>query len=444
MTTPYLDDLANTHPATVEAELARLHALIDARGGESGGGKTEEVPGPPDLRATPSVIRHGKGFDNKIMENSKKQDTLLGHIRRVNHVTRICADVHASFKFYNGLLGFPKLNRPNFPSPGYWLDMGNIQLHLIQAQDKEHAKYEGMHKIGLPTGNVNHLALESHDFAATEEKLKKSKYQFKKNIVPEGGKFIQQIFLSDPDGHFVEICDCQLMSAFIYGVEDRNKDAERFAKTYIEGVEPQGALLALIATTNWMVHMRQGSSGYSTMAQMQAFRDVFLHLLKVEDEETSGSKWITPRGLSKILQRMGITHTEQQVKTCIDKFDTGRRGGLTYIDFACMVGSWEQGTEMAQLLHTTFDALDTSGSGYLDVMDVKKATWSMGFQLNQDEIDRMIQSCDKNEDKKIDYNEWLELLPCLVGKSKSADQGGEDSTNSRKRKPDNDRASKSS
>ena len=47
---------------------------------------------------------------------------------QVNHIARICSDAEKSKQFYADLLGATILNRPNFPSPGYWLWLGNTQV----------------------------------------------------------------------------------------------------------------------------------------------------------------------------------------------------------------------------------------------------------------------------------------------------------------------------
>merc|ERR1719414_2226116 len=193
----------------------------------------------------------GIGFPEAIAQNASKPG-LQGLIIKVNHVSRICEDAEKSRAFYMDLLGATKLNRPNFPSPGYWLWLGNVQLHLIQGK---HAKQEAAHAEGIPTGNVNHYSFEVYDFDAVEAKLKKIKYPFKKNRVPEGGNVIHQLFLQDPDGHYIEICDCNLFSSFVFGPPPDPVKSAELASAYLEGVDPTGASVAAIAALSFLPTM---------------------------------------------------------------------------------------------------------------------------------------------------------------------------------------------
>ena len=132
-------------------------------------------------------VRGGKGYAKE--SESEREGVIAGLVCKVNHFAIIVKDAERSKDFYVGVLGAKILNRPNFPAPGYWLWLGNIQWHLIEGK---HAAVEASHAKGVATGHVNHLSLEVHDFDAVEKKLKAANVKFTKNLVPEGDNVIHQ------------------------------------------------------------------------------------------------------------------------------------------------------------------------------------------------------------------------------------------------------------
>jgi len=136
----------------------------------------------------------------------------------------IVQDVGDSLFFYTDIVGFKQVNRVNFDRHGAWLSMGNIQLHLIKGIP--HTR-RGQHPADLI---VSHIALEVLDAEAVLERLRRlqkekfSALRWRQNVsVPTmetskrerfesdhstaKGK-LTQFFLEDPDGYWLEICNC--------------------------------------------------------------------------------------------------------------------------------------------------------------------------------------------------------------------------------------------
>jgi len=145
-------------------------------------------------------------------------------IRGVNHVALVVRDVGTSLHFYVDVLGFDLVDRPNFDRHGAWLSMGNIQLHLIKGTPDV---CQGKHPNDLI---VSHIALDVSDAPAVVKRLKEirrdkvPKLQWRQNVsIPtakqsRANRFesdhtsdhgtTQQFFLEDPDGYWVELCNC--------------------------------------------------------------------------------------------------------------------------------------------------------------------------------------------------------------------------------------------
>ena len=115
------------------------------------------------------------------------------NIHELNHVAIHVADVERSCTFYRDALRLERLPRPAFDFPGAWFRLGTHQeLHLIGRRDPV-----------APANANNHFALRVDDLAAWEEHLRQAGAEFHpKQLRPDRAG---QIFLRDPDGHFIEL-----------------------------------------------------------------------------------------------------------------------------------------------------------------------------------------------------------------------------------------------
>lgn len=116
-------------------------------------------------------------------------------IAQLNHVALHVADVERSVAFYRDVLQLKPIPRPAFTFPGAWFQLGRDQeLHLIGERTEEVVS----HNRG------NHYALLVDDFDAWEQRLTDLGVKFvPRRTRPDGAL---QLFIIDPDGHYVELC----------------------------------------------------------------------------------------------------------------------------------------------------------------------------------------------------------------------------------------------
>lgn len=114
---------------------------------------------------------------------------------QLNHVALHVEDVERSCRFYEDVMLLERLPRPAFSFPGAWFRLGADQeLHLIG--DRHQPVYS--HNRG------NHFALLVDDIDAWQRHLAERSATFAPKKVRPDGAF--QVFVTDPDGHFVELC----------------------------------------------------------------------------------------------------------------------------------------------------------------------------------------------------------------------------------------------
>ncbi|HIF00918.1 MAG TPA: glyoxalase [Planctomycetes bacterium] len=125
-------------------------------------------------------------------------------VKHLDHVTLIVKDVEASRQFYVGMLGMTEVSRPGFDFGGAWFQAGATLVHLIQ-------EHEASGPAGFPDGILkkssrnHHFAFEVDDARAAAEILKTLGVELVSDAKtrPDGAV---QVFLTDPDGHVVELC----------------------------------------------------------------------------------------------------------------------------------------------------------------------------------------------------------------------------------------------
>jgi len=171
-----------------------------------------------------SVNSHDPESDPALhWEKDRVKRGLGGLIYKANHIALIVSDVGKSAHFYSDVLGFQQIRRPDFDRHGAWFTMGNLELHLIKGVPIVHS---GKDLI------VGHISIETYEIDRVPEILEKMGVPFRQNVsVPKGkmaqgsgtnasnnsSSIVKQYFLRDPDGYYLEICNCDILTKYCLG-----------------------------------------------------------------------------------------------------------------------------------------------------------------------------------------------------------------------------------
>ena len=115
-------------------------------------------------------------------------------VTQLNHVALHVDDVGKSEKFYAEVLGLDRMPRPAFTFPGAWFRIGvDQELHLIGRDPQS----------DVPP-RERHFALMVQSIEEAEQRLLAKGWSYREpKRRPDGAT---QIFLQDPDGHWIELC----------------------------------------------------------------------------------------------------------------------------------------------------------------------------------------------------------------------------------------------
>jgi catechol 2,3-dioxygenase-like lactoylglutathione lyase family enzyme/uncharacterized protein YunC (DUF1805 family) len=125
-------------------------------------------------------------------------------VKGLDHVTLVVKDLQRSRRFYVDVLGMREVPRPAFSFAGLWFQAGKTQIHLI-------LEYEGSGPAGnllaehLRHSRTQHHAFEVEDAAAAVPLLQEQGVPILSGPQPRPDGYTQ-VFVSDPDGHVVELC----------------------------------------------------------------------------------------------------------------------------------------------------------------------------------------------------------------------------------------------
>lgn len=113
-------------------------------------------------------------------------------IKGVHHVTLVVSDLSKAVHFYEKFLGLEPISRPNYDFDGQWYHCGNIEIHLLVAE--EH-----------PRPSRRHIAFEIEDFDKIVARLDSERVHIASGPgirTHDGTRFV---FVHDPAGNLIEI-----------------------------------------------------------------------------------------------------------------------------------------------------------------------------------------------------------------------------------------------
>lgn len=119
---------------------------------------------------------------------------------QLHHASIIVANTDLALAFYHDLLGFSLAkSRPDLGFPGAWLQVGTLQIHLLEVENPDQHSIRPEHG-----GRDHHLAFTVADIVSLQQTLKNTGVSYK---MSRSGR--QALFCRDPDGNALEFIQLQ-------------------------------------------------------------------------------------------------------------------------------------------------------------------------------------------------------------------------------------------
>lgn len=149
-----------------------------------------------------------------------------------------------------------------------------------------------------------------------------------------------------------------------------------------------------------------------TDQQKEEFRAAFD--IFVEDSEDGT---ISTKELGKVLRMLGQNPSEQELQEMVDEVDEDGSGTIDFDEFTQMMSKQLAAEALEQIperpekeLAEAFRIFDKNCDGYLDFDEIKAVLDCCGEKFEEWEIKTFIAEGDKNDDGKMDYEEWIDIM----------------------------------
>merc|ERR1712154_182514 len=108
--------------------------------------------------------------------------------------------------FYVEVMGFTKMPRPDFPFGGSWLQLGDIQLHVIERNPDWNAPEDPFNTNGRPRSGPRALT-RGHHVAFLTDSIQEIILKLNHLGIEYYGGKVDQLWFYDPDGNGIEIME---------------------------------------------------------------------------------------------------------------------------------------------------------------------------------------------------------------------------------------------
>jgi glyoxylase I family protein len=117
-------------------------------------------------------------------------------VRYLHHVSFRVDSLEESLQFYEGILGCVRLDRPDVGFPGAWLQLENIQVHLLEVPADQELGSSPL----IASPRANHVAFSVADLEEYRTFLRTQGY----DPVDGPSSVVPQLVVQDPSGNVIE------------------------------------------------------------------------------------------------------------------------------------------------------------------------------------------------------------------------------------------------
>jgi len=122
------------------------------------------------------------------------------------------------------------------------------------------------------------------------------------------------------------------------------------------------------------------------------------------DKDNDGQ--ITTKELGTFLRSRGENVTEADIQGFINGVDADRNGTVDFQEYLTYV--------MAMIRHA-FRVINRDGNGYIDAAELRLMMTQIGYK--DEEVDEMFQEADINDDRQVNYEEFISAVMRYIGDS---------------------------
>ncbi|EDW32553.1 GL11701 [Drosophila persimilis] len=128
----------------------------------------------------------------------------------------------------------------------------------------------------------------------------------------------------------------------------------------------------------------------------------------VMDKESDGS--VTAKELAVLMRSLGRSPTDNELQAMINEVDADGNGSIELEEFASMIIRKMHDTNHEDELRDAFRVFDKENNGYITSSELKVVLTALGMKLPDDEIEEMIREYDIDQDGRLDFEEFVNMM----------------------------------
>uniref|UniRef100_A0A4W3JMZ5 Troponin C, skeletal muscle n=2 Tax=Callorhinchus milii TaxID=7868 RepID=A0A4W3JMZ5_CALMI len=129
--------------------------------------------------------------------------------------------------------------------------------------------------------------------------------------------------------------------------------------------------------------------------------------------DADGGGDISTKELGTVMKILGQTPTREELDAIIEEVDEDGSGTIDFEEFLVMMVRQlkeEAKGKSEEELAECFRVFDTNADGYIDRDELKEILMTAGEPITDEEIDELLRDGDKNNDDKLDFDEWMKMM----------------------------------
>ncbi len=137
---------------------------------------------------------------------------------------------------------------------------------------------------------------------------------------------------------------------------------------------------------------------------MAEFKEAF----NLFDKNGDGS--ISAAELRSVMQSLGHTPTDTELKDMMHEIDTDGNGIIEFNEFLTLMTRQAGGSDPEGEYREAFKVFDKNNDGLISSAELKAVMQQIGETLSDTDISEMIQEADKDGDGQINYQEFVNMM----------------------------------
>jgi len=122
--------------------------------------------------------------------------------------------------------------------------------------------------------------------------------------------------------------------------------------------------------------------------------------------DLNGDGYIQKNELRAVMEKMGQSPTEDELDAMFNAADQDRDGNIDFREFLTIA----RANPLSLSLKAVFEELDVDGDGHITKSELRIAFQRMGHSLTDQEIKSIYKHVDTNNDGKINFQEFCEMM----------------------------------